>query len=283
VENFERVAIIGVGLVGGSIGPAIRERRLARETIGIGRRLASLAIAQDRGAVDRVTTMLSDGVRDCDLVVVATPVGAVVDTVLEAARYCAPGSLISDGGSTKAKIVEELDRRLGTSSKVHFVGSHPLAGDHRTGPVHARADLFVDRTVVVTPTTASDHGAVVRTCQLWRGLGARVVTMLPDEHDRKLAATSHLPHLVASALAATTPEDASPLAAGGWRDTTRVAASDPALWRPIFATNRQHVLDALDHFEHTVARFRRALATSDDAELEALLREAKRVRDVVGN
>jgi prephenate dehydrogenase len=281
-----RVAILGVGLIGGSIGLALRGRGLASEVIGIGRRSTSLEKALGRGAVDRVTTNLVDGVAGADWVIVATPVDVIVDNVLAAAR-AAPGAAITDAGSTKADICRSLRREAAKSELpaplgARFVGSHPIAGDHRTGPEHARDDLFVGRTVVVTPTDETPPGLVERAHDFWKSLGASVELLSPEEHDRALAATSHLPHLVAAALAAATPEEWLRLAGSGWGDATRIAAGDPSLWRQIFGQNREAVIDSLRRFEHCLAALASALAGDDAAALAARLQEAKRIRDTFG-
>ncbi|HEX6963528.1 MAG TPA: prephenate dehydrogenase [Lacipirellula sp.] len=289
-----RVAIVGVGLIGGSIGLALRERGLAEEVIGVGRRAASLELAQQRGAVDRTTTNLVSGVAEADLVVVTTPVETIVDTV-RAVSAAAPRATITDAGSTKAQICHELgqppqldhlapgelDRPGPTRPK--FVGSHPIAGDHRTGPGHARANLFDDRVVVVTPEDHTPPGLVERVKEFWESLGAEVVLLSPEEHDRALAATSHLPHLIAAALAAATPEEWLRLAGTGWGDTTRIAAGDPQLWTQIFSQNRAAVLDALRRFEHQLAAFDESLDEGDPATLALRLQEAKRIRDALGD
>jgi prephenate dehydrogenase len=289
-----RVAIVGVGLIGGSIGLALRQRRLAEEVVGVGRRTASLDKARDRGAVDRTTTNLVSGVAEADIIVVATPVDSIVDAVRSVAA-AAPRAAITDAGSTKAEICRalrepppidptvpgELDRPGPPPPR--FVGSHPLAGDHRTGPEHARADLFEARTVVVTPEDQTAPGLVERVKEFWESLGAEVVLLSPEEHDRALAATSHLPHLIAAALAAATPEEWLKLAATGWGDTTRIAAGDPQLWTQIFSQNRLAVMDALRRFEHKLAVFDAAIASGDVAALAARLQEAKRIRDALGD
>jgi prephenate dehydrogenase len=289
-----RVAIIGVGLIGGSIGLALRERGLAEEVVGIGRRAASLERALERGAVDRTTTNLVLGVAEADLIVVATPVASIVDTV-RAASGAAPGAAITDAGSTKSEICRELRRappleylspgeldRPGPAPP-RFIGSHPIAGDHRTGPEHARANLFESRVVVVTPEDHTAPGLVERVKEFWESLGAEVVLLSPEEHDRALAATSHLPHLIAAALASATPEEWLRLAGGGWADTTRIAAGDPELWTQIFSQNRAAVLDALRRFEHRLATFDEALDEGDPATLTLRLQEAKRIRDALGD
>jgi prephenate dehydrogenase len=278
-----RVAIVGVGLIGGSIGLGLRERGLAAEVIGVGRRAASLEKALLCGAADRVTTNLVDGVVDADWVVVATPVGSIVDNVLAVAA-AAPRATITDAGSTKAAICSALRTaaaKLDLSAPLggRFVGSHPIAGDHRTGPENARSGLFQNRTVAVTPEDDTPPGLVERAKEFWESLGAHVELLSPVEHDRALAATSHLPHLVAAALAGATPEEWLRLAGTGWGDTTRIAAGDPSLWTQIFSQNRAAVLDALRRFEHRAAALAGALAEADPAALTVQLQEAKRIRD----
>ena len=282
-----RVAIIGVGLIGGSIGLALRERELADEVIGVGRRMASLEKAQQRGAIDRATTNLVEGVAGADWVIIATPVDSIVDTVTAVAA-AAPRATITDAGSTKAQICREI-RKLPPSEPgrpapgAHFIGSHPLAGGHRTGPEFARADLLVDRTVLVTPEDDTPPGLVERTKDFWEALGAEVVLFSPEEHDRALAATSHLPHLIAAALASATPEEWLQLTGTGWGDTTRIAAGSPQLWTQIFTQNRDAVIDALRRFEHRLAQFDKALSGGDVPALTLELQEAKRIRDAVGD
>lgn len=282
-----RVAIVGVGLIGGSIGLALRQRGLAEEVVGVGRRSASLDIAIACGTIDRGTTNLVDGVSEADWVIVATPVADIVDNVMSVAA-AAPRASITDAGSTKAGICRAVrEHAAGPESRAslrgRFVGSHPIAGDHRTGPDHARADLFVRRTVVVTPEDDTPPGLVERAKAFWESLGATVELLSPEEHDRALAATSHLPHLVASALAASTPEEWLRLAGPGWCDATRIAAGDPTLWTQIFSQNRAGVVDALRRFEHRLAALAGTLADDDAAALAAHLQEAKRIRDAVGD
>jgi prephenate dehydrogenase len=277
--QFDTVAIVGVGLIGGSIGLALRERKLARSVVGIGRRESSLAAATKVGAIDRATTDLAEGVALAEIVVVCTPVDTVAEIVLKAAAATPSGALVTDAGSTKQAIVAAVEAGwVDRGDGSQFVGSHPVAGDHRTGPSHARADLLNGRTVIVTPTPATPAGAVERVTSFWQALGANVTTLSPAEHDAALAATSHLPHLVAAALAAATPERLLPLAASGWRDTTRVAGGDPALWRPIFATNRGPVLAALENFQRSIGKLRDALEQGDDRQLLALLEQAERIK-----
>lgn len=287
MAEYDSVAIVGVGLIGGSIGLALRERKLARQIIGIGRRQNSLDAARKTGAIDQGVTNLSAGVAAAQLVIVATPVDTIAERAVQAAAAAPPGCLITDAGSTKNAIVATVDAALATRrSGPRFVGSHPLAGDHRTGPEHARGDMFDGRTVVVTPSPATRPAAVTEARGFWESLGANVVSMSPEEHDVALAVTSHLPHLVAIALAAATPSEYLPLTAGGWRDTTRIAAADPKIWQPIFTANRQQVLDALDLMSQTLGGLREALEQGDNETLIATLEAAakkRRERDGLGD
>ena len=284
MSPFNSIAIVGVGLIGGSIGLATRARKLAREVVGIGRSAERLDQARRIGAIDRGTTNLAEGVARADLVVVCTPVATIADRVQDAAKAAPANAVLTDAGSTKGELVAKLDSNVNAvASGPRFVGSHPLAGDHRTGCEFARADLFENRTVIITPTSASGSFAVATVREFWRALGGRVVEMSPEAHDQALAITSHLPHLVASALSATTPKEHLPLTAGGWQDTTRVAASDPELWRQIFVANRHAVVEAIERFHLSLDALREALRTGDDQELLKLLQEAKQIRDALGN
>lgn len=282
---FEAIAVIGVGLLGGSIGLAVRERHLAKRVIGIGRDMVKLREAENRHAVTDVTTDLEAGVREAGLVIVCTPVETVVDLVRRIAPAVGRGTLITDVGSTKATIVAGADQVLadGQGLWASFVGSHPLAGSEKAGVIFAKAELLLDKTVVVTPSEATNTEAADRVERFWQALGAKTLRMMPVEHDEAIAAASHVPHLIASALAAATPEEALPLTATGWGDTTRVAAGDVELWRQILLDNRVHTLKALARFEKVVSAFRAALEAGDSAALARLLTQGKRIRDFVGN
>lgn len=276
MNKWDTVAILGVGLIGGSLGRALLDRKLARRVIGIGRRLASLSKAKQVGAVSETTLDLARGVAGAELIVVCTPVDQIVEHVRAVSRACPEGALITDVGSTKGRIVAELPGPLDRG--VTFVGSHPLAGSERRGPAESDPRLFEGRTVLVTPGPQSPPASLARVKALWRAVGAKVQELDPEAHDQALAATSHLPHLVAAALAAATPPELLPLSAGGWRDTTRVAAGDPELWQAILSENRLAVLAALDRLEGLLGQFARALAADQADELHRLLTAGQRVR-----
>ncbi len=275
---FDRITIVGVGLIGGSVGLAAKARNAARLVVGTGRDPRNLAKAQLLGAIDRSTTDLADAVRDADLIVVCTPVDRIAETILLAAPHCKPGAIFTDGGSTKAGIAAAVNGLL--PEGVAFVPAHPIAGSEKNGVENARADLFEGRLTILTPLDASD--AVECVSAFWQALGSRVIAMSADEHDRALASTSHLPHAVASAVAGVTPLEWLPFAAGGFRDVTRIAGGDPHLWTAIFQANRDAVLAALTQFTTRLDEFRRLLETGDGAGLGRWLAEAKQVRDALG-
>ena len=277
---FDQITIVGVGLIGGSVGLAAKARGVAGRVVGVGRDRARLEHAVRLGAVDSFTTDLCDGVSGAGLVVVCTPVDRIAETILAAATCCPPGTIFTDGGSTKGNVVAGIAGRL--PHGVTCVPAHPLAGSEKAGVEHARADLFVNRLTILTPIPDTPRAALERVEAFWRALGSRITTMTPDDHDRALANTSHLPHAVAAGVAAVMPVEWLPLTAGGFRDTTRIAGGDPALWAAIFAANRDAVLAALAGFTARMDEFRRHLEAGDGAGLLRWLAEAKQVRDALG-
>ena len=281
MKRLSTVAIVGTGLIGGSIGLALRKFALAEKIIGIGRRQGSLRIARRVGAVTNTTIDLAKGVEEAELVVICTPVGQIVGHVQEAARHCPPGTLITDVGSTKVSIVEALDDRLPRDCR--FLGGHPLAGSEKSGAANARAELFDGRLAILTPTrnTLAEDFDLLE--QFWQGIGSVVVQMSADEHDQAMAVTSHLPHVAAAALAAATPEQFFRFSGTGILDTTRLAAGDPALWRQILTLNREHVLTALERYGGCLAALHAALRDGDQTELQRLLTLAKKNRDALGS
>lgn len=281
MKRYQTVAIVGVGLIGGSIGLALRQRGLAERVIGIGRRQATLRAARRVEAVTNTTIDLAKGVAEAELIVVCTPVGRIAEHVGEVAKHCPEGALITDAGSTKEAIAEALDGPLPRGCR--FLGSHPLAGSEKNGPSHASADLFDGRVVILTPTKntrAEDFDALE---EFWSSLGSVVLQMPAAEHDRALALTSHLPHAAAAALAATLPETYFRLTGSGFLDTTRLAGGDPELWKQIFAANRANVLAALEKYLERLTTLVEAIRQGDDKTLEELLTAAKRNRDALGN
>ncbi len=279
--RLETLTIVGVGLIGGSIGMAARRRGLARRVVGVGWRQSTLNLAQDLGAIDAGFLQLRPAVADSDMVVFCTPVQMIAAQILEAAPFCRTGALLTDAGSTKSSIIEQVENKLPPS--VRYVGSHPLAGSEKRGPEYADPLLFEDRVTVITPTPSSNSDAVNRIETFWRALGSRVHRMTPDEHDRALALTSHMPHLIAAALAGLLPPELRDLTASGFRDLTRIAAGDPGLWAGILTQNREAVGEALNRLLQQIDRFRAALAGSDENAVTTLLEQGKKVRDALGD
>jgi cyclohexadieny/prephenate dehydrogenase len=271
------LAIVGVGLIGGSIALAARRRGVADRIIGVDDNSDARAFALRQGVVTEASDDLGSSAAVADLIVFCTPVHCLAAQVLKAASHCRPGTLLTDVGSTKARIVADVQPNL--PPNVSFVGGHPLAGSEKQGAQHADADLFVNRLVVVTETPETDKAAQERIIAFWQTLGASVRLMSPQEHDDALALTSHLPHLAAAALAGVLPPHWYELTATGFRDTTRLAASNPALWTGIFRTNPEAVLHSLDRFLSQLQHFRDAIAADDPAALLALLEQGKKVKD----
>jgi len=279
--HWPTVAIVGVGLIGGSIGRGLLTRKLARRVIGVGRSRASLDAARRGGAITE-TALDPAAVAEADLVVVATGVGSIprlLDAVDEAIT---PGTLVTDAGSTKASIVAAWEKRR-KSRRGRFVGSHPLAGSHRRGPEAADGELFTGRVAVVTPAAATPADDVDAIGGLWSALGATVFVMSPREHDRIVAHTSHAPHVLAAALAAATPPATLPFTAGGWRDTTRIASGDAELWADILLDNAGPLGAALGRIATAAERILAAVEAGDRRRLVNLLSRAKDARDALGS
>lgn len=281
---IRRLAIVGVGLLGGSVAKAARERGLASEIVGVGRDAARLEPARLDGTLDRITTDLAAGVRDADLVVVGAPVLAIPALLAALAEVSGPETIVTDVGSTKRAIVAAA-AGLARDRSLRFVGSHPMAGSERSGYPHARADLFHGATVIVTPTETTEPAAVKTVTALWEAVGAgRVVTLDPEVHDRAVAAISHLPHLAAFALVDAVERfepGAFDVAARGFRDTTRVAAADPVMWEEIFLANRDALAAGLDVFRAALADLARLIERGDGEALRAALGRIKALREAL--
>jgi prephenate dehydrogenase len=280
--QWPAVTIVGVGLIGGSIGKALQARGLAGRIVGVGRSAAGLAEARRAGAVTETSSDLAAACESADLVVVATGVAAIPELLDRIDAAVRPGTLVTDAGSTKARIVAAWEKRR-RSRRGRFVGGHPIAGSHRRGAAAADAELFAGRVAVVTPVRATPRADAEAIGGLWSALGSTVYMMPPREHDRLLAATSHAPHLVAAAVAAATPAAARRFTAGGWRDTTRIAAGDPELWADILLDNAGQVGGAMRRFAGAVEKMLSAIEAGDRRRLVSLLRRAKDDRDALGN
>jgi prephenate dehydrogenase len=250
-----KVAIIGCGLIGGSIGLAIKEN-MGWEITGIGRDMERLNKALMVGAVDHITVDFKEGLRDADIVIVATPVKAILEIIPKLSPHLKDGAIITDVGSTKEKITYALTDLL--RKGVHFVGGHPMAGGHSSGVGAARGDLFCGRVCILTPIPNTDKEALSFVRSMWERMGARVIEMSPSRHDQLIGLTSHLPHLVAMELVGLVSEydsgktDLKSLIGEGFRDMTRIAKSSPDMWRDICLTNREVLISILDRFRKRI-------------------------------
>lgn len=276
----EVLAVVGVGLLGGSVALAAKQRGLAEKVIGIGRNSERLKAAVDAGVIDEFLIDLPADNAEWTTVVVGTPVDRVAADVLRIAAVSRPGTLITDVGSVKGSICGAVARE-GLSDGISFVGAHPLAGSEKTGFEFSRGNLFDGRVTVVTRQFETDQAAAMLVRRFWEQLGSQVIEMSPEAHDAALATTSHLPHVVASALTAALPDQFRQLAAGGFRDTTRIAAGDPDLWVAILLENAAAVTASMTAFSEPFRKFQEAIENGDADELKKLLQLAKRNRDAL--
>lgn len=264
---MSNVAIVGVGLIGGSIGRTLRARGLADRVVGVGRSAERLAEAQRLGAIDEGETDLAAGVRGADVVVVCTPVDRVAEDVRLVAKASGRDVLVTDAGSTKGAIVSAVESD--PDARQVFVAAHPIAGSERSGVAEARLGLFDGRACILTPTPSTPTDRLARARAFWESLGMVLFEMSPQEHDHALALTSHLPHVAASALAATVPASLLPLAAGAYRDCTRVAGAEAGLWTAIFRANRVPLAAALALYRAELDRFAELLAADDPSAMDS--------------
>jgi prephenate dehydrogenase len=277
--HYKQVTIVGVGLLGGSLGLALKLAGLAERVRGVGHRQSSLDTARDCGAVDETYLNVSDALAGTDLVVLCTP-AAMVPHLLDTIRdKCHPDALVTDVASTKAAICEHAEQTW--PKPLRFVGSHPMAGSEKFGAENAYASLYEGSSVLVTPTTHSDANYVARTKTLWESVGANVVEMAPDLHDRLVANTSHVPHIVAACLAelAANSGGAKAVIGNGFRDMTRIAAGRSEIWRDICMTNPQAISTGLNELRKLLDEVRGMIDTGDAAALERFFTEAHKARD----
>lgn len=283
---FRRMALIGTGLIGGSLALALREKGEVGEVVGFSRRLETRLSAERLGLIDRPADSLAEAVSGADLVFLATPVKAM-DALLAELAHCLPAdALITDGGSVKGAVVERARAHLSSAQLARFVPGHPIAGREHSGPESATADLYRRHRVILTPLEENAPGDVARIEAMWRSVGARIERLDVAHHDHVLAATSHLPHAAAFAMVSALSRLAERYevfryAAGGFRDFTRIASSDPVMWRDICLDNRHELLGMLDHYREELDDLRAMLADGEGDALETYFAEAKAVRDAL--
>jgi cyclohexadieny/prephenate dehydrogenase len=265
---FNRLALIGVGLIGSSIARAAREQGLVRSIVATARSPKTRKRVAELGLADQVVETNAAAVEGADLVIVCVPVGACGEVAKEIAPHLAPGATVSDVGSVKGSVLRDMSQHL--PKNVHFIPAHPVAGTEFSGPDAGFAELFVNRWCILTPPKGADKAAVKKLKDFWTAIGANVETMDADHHDLVLAITSHLPHLIAYTIVGTaedlqavTRSEVLKFSAGGFRDFTRIAASDPTMWRDVFLANKDAVLEMLGRFNEDIASLTKAIRKGD--------------------
>jgi prephenate dehydrogenase len=278
-----RLAVIGVGLIGGSFALALKKAGKVAHVVGVGRNRANLDLARERGIIDSVAADAAAAARDADVILVAAPVAQFAAIFTSLSLGLKVGAIVTDAGSTKRDVVAAARAALGAKIG-QFVPAHPVAGAEKSGAAAASAELFRTRRVVLTPLEENAPAAVAKVQALWEACGARITRLEPDEHDSVLAAVSHLPHLLAYALVhdiaqRDNAEQLFSYAAGGFRDFTRIASSHPEMWRDICIANRDRLLAELGRYQDKLAGVGRLLQAGDAAGLEKLFAEARQARD----
>ena len=282
---IDKLAVVGVGLIGGSLALALKEAGAVGHVVGVGRGLANLETALKLGVVDSITQDLAVGVSDADVVFLATPVQSLGTVAEQSMPHLKPGAILTDGGSVKQAVIDAIEPHL--RDDVQFVPGHPIAGTENSGAEAAFATLYHDRRCILTPTKRTAEEALECIRRMWQLVGSQVVMMEVDKHDRVLAAISHLPHMVAYALVNAVgaydryDENILEYSAGGFRDFTRIASSDPTMWRDIALTNRDALVEMMGQFEKFFAELKEDVASGSDERLFEFFRRSKQSRDEI--
>ncbi|GFO64515.1 prephenate dehydrogenase/arogenate dehydrogenase family protein [Geomonas paludis] len=283
--QFKKMVVIGVGLIGGSLARVLREKGSVNEVVGVGRGEANLKRGVELGVLDSYSTDAREAVAGADLVFVATPVCTIPKVVAEIAPYLAPGCIVTDGGSVKETVVTACEPLMPEGT--FFVGGHPIAGTEHSGVEASFSTLYVGRRCIVTPTANTDRVALEKVVELWKVAGSTVPLMDPVQHDLVVAAISHLPHMVAYSLVNAVDGydrfggDLLSFSAGGFRDFTRIASSDPVMWRDIALTNREAILEMMDFFSMYLEKLRTLVDQGDADGLQAFFLNSKQKRDAI--
>ena len=281
--SLDKLTIVGAGLLGGSLGLAVKERGLAKRVTALVRRPESVSECQALGVADEVTLDEAEAISDADLIVLCTPVASMAGLAKRWLQHLKNGAVVTDVGSTKRQLVDELTPMI-AGAGAYFVGSHPMAGSAQAGPSAARADLFDGALCVVTPTDATDAEALISVNEFWKNLSSEPVAMLADDHDQLVARCSHLPHLLASALARRVLDPShgelqKQLCATGFRDMSRLASGSPVMWRDIVRSNREAILAVIEEYVAELDQLRQLISEDSSEAIEGWLDEAKRARD----
>ena len=286
---INRLAIIGIGLIGGSLSLALKQAGSVKHVVGFSRKASTRSEAMSLGVIDSAVSSIADAIQNADIVVLAVPVGAIADALISIAPYVKDNMIITDVGSVKSQVVDAAKLALGDKFR-QFVPGHPIAGTEKSGPAAAFAELYQEHRVVLTPTEQTDEVAIKKVRNMWKAAGAEVSIMTAEHHDDVLAATSHLPHLLAfnlvDMLADEGGDDVAEVlryAAGGFRDFSRIASSDPEMWRDISLTNSTAILSLLKKYQHQMSLLQQAIEQQDGDYLIAVFERAKQARDTCFN
>ena len=281
---FNKVYLVGIGLINGSLAKDLKQHRLAKTIIGVGRDSQRLAKAQALNLIDAYQLQQHSNVADADVIVLGVPVGRMRNALMLLSPTLHPGTILTDVGSTKNSVIAAAEETFGELPAT-FVPAHPIAGSEQSGFEHAQENLFLNRQVIITPTDKTDVAATQKVASMWQAIGAQVDEMTPDRHDAILSTTSHLPHMVAYALVnylGGRPEAASIFnyAAGGFYDFTRIASSDPAMWTDICLANKEKLLESIAGFSSCLQELCTAINAQDEKAIYTLLKQAKYLRDI---
>ena len=285
---INRLAIIGIGLIGGSLSLALKQAGSVKHVVGFSRKASTRSEAMSLGVIDSAVSSIADAIQNADIVVLAVPVGAIADALISIAPYVKDNMIITDVGSVKSQVVDAAKLALGDKFR-QFVPGHPIAGTEKSGPAAAFAELYQGHRVVLTPTEQTDEVAIKKVRNMWKAAGAEVSIMTAEHHDDVLAATSHLPHLLAFNLVDMLAEEGGDVAevlryaAGGFRDFSRIASSDPEMWRDISLTNSTAILSLLKKYQHQMSLLQQAIEQQDADYLIAVFERAKQARDTCFN
>ena len=279
---FKKVTIIGLGLIGGSLARALRKKGLVNKIAGVGRGIANLQAGIRLGVIDNYTTDPIEGVKDSDLVIVATPVGNIGEIIKNILPYLNKDAIVSDVGSVKGRVSREIESFV--PDKFLFVGGHPIAGTENSGVEASFAELFIGRKCILTPTEKTDRNALETIKNMWEAVGSNVILMDPERHDIIMAAVSHLPHITAYSLVNTIDDlrefekELLSFTAGGFRDSTRIALSLPVVWKDICLFNKEAILNMIDRYQSTLNKLKTFIENNDASSLVSEFERSVRVR-----